>query len=608
MSDDDDFMPEMDKLREMDPEFYAFLEENDKQLLDFKVDEDKDESAVTEDAETVTVLSGDKLQAMMKRASEGKCYRSLRGMLAAYRVASRMGGKSEKQSMFRIDDVGVFNTTLEWVLGSVPSLLAHHAGARKQGESVSACKNWKRVKLAAHQFWGESLTLLGQVTNEDTAEFVLSKLGGSLALEFLFPLVKLRPLLLKGVSAIWAKTDSDRVRAAAGNFFKGLAQGLAKEAGKGINRTVALEGVLRRLVHDYSAGLDRNPGKVSTADSVASLLCEIVKMDENAGFRVTMAAVRQLATALSTALTEKIPAAAHTVFSLGFLRSVRVWVRVVGSFDSLKSLVFPITSVILIAIRAKESHAVYLPFVAQLAAEANNLMMLSGQFIPIAASLIKALAVPARRMHDSKPGNAKLPNVETTAKLQESLVKDNKELLAELVKLLIKRLAEHLELLARTPAFREVSFPVLVQLRRLLKQVPSTKPFIKPLIQAAEESASLSASKRQAIKVLPTVLFALPECSAPLKQLIDGAANTQPSKAATVESLVASGKAKILKTVDIKKQAAEEAAGVSKRSLKRRRQNEKKRALHEQKEQKSAKRSKKADADLVPLVISDDDE
>ena len=598
---EDDFMQDMEKLRELDPEFYEYLQENDKQLLDFKTADDVNEAEadIDEASDKVQVLTRDKLDAMTTLASQGKCFKTLRGILAAYRVAARMSSGSQESSKVRIDDVSVFNALLEWVLANVPSLIEHHAGSRRKGEPISACAKWHRVKHVAHQFWGESLFIIQQLTAAETLEHVLVNLCS--AVELLTPLPKLKPLVLKQVSLKWATTDADGVRVSSSALLIKYAQTIISEQKTKPEKTQVLEGVLKRMVYDYSVQIERNPGRVATNEYMAGVIGDIISLDEDAGFRVVVSSVRQLATVLSTAMNDnKKGSSSHEAFTLSFVRSVQVWVRVIGRFASLSSMVFPISSIITIACKAKESHSIYLPYLSLMAVEANVLMESSSKFIPIAATLMKALTIPSKRYHETKgTSSAKFPNVDTCAKLQESQLKDNKPLLSALIQSIVKRLAEHMELIARTPAFKEVSYPVLVHLRKIIKQYPAVKNYIRPLIIACEESAELCCKARASLRELPSELFSVPGASIPIKKLLsDGIAPQKP-----LANLIATGKGRVMKTEDIK-QAAAVVDSLSKRALKRRRQKEK---MIQQRAAKKVRKSDKLTGELMPMVLSDDE-
>jgi len=606
--DEDDFMQDMDKLRELDPEFFEYLQENDRQLLDFNAgDEEEDQPAEdSEEAatETVQFLTRDKLNAMTAKASQGKCFKTLRAMLAAYRVAARMSSGPKESAKLRIDDVSVFNSVLEWVLTNVPSLIEHHAGSRKKGEAISACSKWNRVKLIAHQFWGETLFLIQQLTAAETLEFVLKCLSTGSAVELLTPLTKLKPLVLKQLSQKWAVTDSQGVREAASAVLVKFSQTILSEVKTKPEKTAALEPILKRLIFDYATQLERNPGRPVTNEYVASVVGDIIALDEDAGFRVAVSSLRQLATVLSAAVNEKkTTSAAQAAFSLSFARSVQFWVCIVGRFKSLNTMVFPLSSIITIACKAKESHTIFLPYLSMMAAEANTLMEKSSKFIPIAATLLKALTIPSKRYHETKNSSTvKFPNVDTCAKLQETQLKDNKPLLSALIASLVRRLTEHMELLARTPAFKEVAYPVMVHLRKLVKQFPTTKQFIRPLITACEESVELCCNARATLTTIPDDLFSMPSVSVPLQKLLTDAVAVKP-----VEALVSSGKGKILKTEDIKKMAAE-VDGLSKRSLKRQRQKAKMIDQRATKKAKKVARKATVPGDVQPMIISDDEE
>jgi nucleolar complex protein 2 len=614
MSDIED-IDELNRLQELDPDFYAYLQENDEQLLS-SIKEDRKLLQTTESATEAVVFTEETFEKLRKKASSDRCFKSFRALLSAFRAAARStvgkdGESGKTGATVRIDDDQVFAALVQFILRESPGLLLHHAGSRRTGEKVAAATKFSRVRFLAHVYLGESLFLAQNTAATETVAAIFESLASETSIEFLGEEKKLKPLLFKVAVNAWANAETDETRRAVFGFIRNFVKG---------EKTAVLEPLYKRLVHSVALRLEKNPGRVAVLDEIGAQLNEVFRHNYDAAFKVAMISIRQLSIVLTTAMTEKNSGgspAYNAVFSLSFLRSVRLWVRVVGDATEkqqkqFNSLVFPLASIILIAARAKEIHTVYAPFVAALADEVNHLMAASGRFIPISGILLKAIAVPAKRLAESKVGNisaAKMPNVETTAKLQEAMVKDNKTVLNQLLCLLARRLAEHLALLAQTVAFKEASYPILTELKRIIKAAPLSKSCLKPLIQTIDDTALLCERLRKQLKAPDASaaasgqLFALSEGNGAFTKLLDSSALVVASAGVFLPKQ--QGAKKAVAAADLKAVvAAEEAqlSGKSKRSLKRQRQAEKRK-------DKDAKRRRKNDdqKDLVEMVLSDDE-
>ena len=81
-------MLELSKLAEKDPEFFRYLQENDRELLDFNMDGNDDDDDVSDNADDAAVPEGDRLPSLTEKilrswqksllevgiASSGQCF------------------------------------------------------------------------------------------------------------------------------------------------------------------------------------------------------------------------------------------------------------------------------------------------------------------------------------------------------------------------------------------------------------------------------------------------------------------------------------------------------------------------------------------------------
>lgn len=163
---------ELEAIKKSDPAFYAFLVENDKQLLNFKdaaEDDEKDGEEAEEDGEkagpepagaarTVTVARIKKLQENARTS-----FTAFKALLTAYHSAIRSiesggagaamgeqddeeedtgrrgkkGNRSKnrrqkvRESLMHISDEATFSEIIEWTVGNVIELLQHYGGELK---------------------------------------------------------------------------------------------------------------------------------------------------------------------------------------------------------------------------------------------------------------------------------------------------------------------------------------------------------------------------------------------------------------------------------------------------------------------------------------------
>ena len=330
--------------------------------------------------------------------------------------------------------------------------------------------------------------------------------------------------------------------------------------------------------------------------------------------------IRQLAEKLRTAMKDaskggKETKAVQYAYGLPFVKSLKLWVGAVSKCEALKSLIQPLAIVILSAIRAKESHMLFTPYVSILVGLINDLALNCQVFIPISSSVLTALTLCASRLASKTlTAEGREPNITDVVRISERQLKDRRVVKGLTVQL-VHELTRHLAFLSRTGALPEVGWIVLQNLKKLSKTNPQVKHELSSLISALEESITFVKEKRKNVDSLfqfefeETALGRLMVRQKSVEPL-------QPSKPEEAESDNESSESEEEEDTETKPANAEGER--SKRSLKRQRQKEKKR-LHAMKKADDGekiiaeveKQIAKIDANgdtIVPFEFSSSDE
>lgn len=330
-------------------------------------------------------------------------------------------------------------------------------------------------------------------------------------------------------------------------------------------------------------------------------------------FKAGHVSIRQLAEKLRTAMKDGSKGGKETkgmqyVFGLPFMKTLKLWTKAVSKSEKLRPLIEPLTVVLLSAIRAKESHMSYLPYVAVLLGLVNDISESCEVFIPIGSSCLCALTLCANKLSSKTlTAEGREPNVTDVVRVSDKNLKDRRVVIV-LTKMLVTEITRHCAILARTPALPEVVWPIVQNLRKLSKLNPSAKAELHPLISALEKSIEEVKSLRKSVTVSDKMFYFETSATTVGKLSLTAPPTAAPAKPEEEDSTSDDSESD-------NSEDPEESTTRSKRSLKRERQKAKKRAIAssespEEVVDRVVKKMKKIDlqAELVPFNVSDDEE
>jgi nucleolar complex protein 2 len=138
-----DHKAQLEALKESDPAFYKFMQENDKDLLNFGgsddeleiEEEDEEDAEMNEDApdpeeqEGQIVLTTDMITKWKLTMASDKSLRALKKLLIAFRAAVASAGDSDKdpgEFRYTIPSSAIFNSIMVAAITYAPIILDHH--------------------------------------------------------------------------------------------------------------------------------------------------------------------------------------------------------------------------------------------------------------------------------------------------------------------------------------------------------------------------------------------------------------------------------------------------------------------------------------------------
>ncbi|KAL3467534.1 Noc2p family-domain-containing protein [Aspergillus heterothallicus] len=483
----------LESLKEKDPEFYKYMKENDAELLEFgdlaEVDalsegeeeeqpkKKKKKAAKEEEEDTASDLTIATVKKWQKLMEEQNSIRAMRQTVLAFRAAAQLDEVDAQEQKYSISDSNVYHQVLVTALGNVPRVLSHHLPVKESASGkirVSLdSKKFKTLTPLIKSYTSSVHKLLENLSDEQTLKLTLSSIEPMLP--YLLQFRKLLKVVIKTIVGIWADVSTTEATRIVGFL---LLRRLMVIGDAGLKETVlkaSYEGVVKG---SRNTTVHTLPGVNLMKNSAA----ELWGIDQNVSYTTGFNFIRQLAMHLRSSITNSSKDSYKTIYNWQYVHSLDFWSRVLsqhcdglveakaGKQSALRPLIYPVVQITIGAMRLIPT-AQYLPLRFQLTRSLLRLSRATGTYIPLASSLLEPLNLSELR---KPPKSATLRPLDfnTAIRAPKSYLRTRVyqdgvgEQVAEL-------LAEFFVLWTKHIAFPELSVPIVVALKRWLKQVSS---------------------------------------------------------------------------------------------------------------------------------------
>ncbi|KIP01520.1 hypothetical protein PHLGIDRAFT_96910 [Phlebiopsis gigantea 11061_1 CR5-6] len=521
LEDDDEgeaHLHELAKLAEKDPEFFKYLQQNDKELLDFNPDamdedEDEDDGGNDEDeTETMPVLTKNILQKWQKAILEQRSLRALRKLLIAFRSAVHMN-EEDQPVAWSIDSSTVYNKVVTTSLKYTPVVLDHHcpckilADGRFKGPTQTP--KWKTLQKLILSYFHNVMHLLTQLT--DTELLVMALEETAKLVPYVTSSRKAVKVYLKTCLDLWSSAEDD-VRIAAFLSVRKLASSTDSSL-----LDMALKNTYLTLVRACKSTSAHSLPAINLMKNSAS---ELYTIDHSNAYQHAFGYIRQLAILLRNSMKVKSKESYKQVYNWQYIHCIDFWALVLaracdrqteaerGSESALRPLIYPLVQVSLGAARLIPNARSY-PYHLHLARSLLHLTQRTSTYIPLAPTLVPMLVTPLTSSH-SKGASLRPLDFETTLRVPQQYLKTR--IYAEgVVDEAAFVLAEYL---ASAPvhasvAFPEVTVPIVAALRHAVKAAQKGRgrgkeaAVVKTLVERVEESAKWVEERRRGVSFAP---------------------------------------------------------------------------------------------------------
>ncbi|KAF5192495.1 Nucleolar complex protein 2-like protein [Thalictrum thalictroides] len=513
---------QLQRLQEKDPEFYEFLKEHDKELLDFD-DEDNDEEeeddtelqettdADMEDQETLPektqtpqkTITTAMVDSWCKEIRENSKLSAVRSLLRAFRTACHYGDEHEDESSVKFSTMSssVFNKVMLVSLSEMDGILRGllkmpSAGGKKETiVNLMSTKHWKNYNHLLKSYLGNSLHVLNQMTDTEMISFTLRRLRFSAVFLAAFP--SLLRKYIKVALHFWG-TGGGALPVVSFLFLRDLCIRLGSdcvdECFKGIYKAYVLN---CQFV---------NASKLQHIQFLGNCVTELYGVDLSTAYQHGFVFIKQLGMILREALNMKTKEAFRKVYEWKYMNCLELWTGAICAFGSeadFRPLAYPLTQIISGVARLVPT-AKYFPLRLRCARMLNRIAAATDTFIPVSLLLLDMLDM--KEMNRPPTGGVgKAVDLRTILKVSKPTLK-TRAFQEACVFSVVEEVAEHLVQWSYSIAFFELSFIPLVRLRCFHKstKVERFRREVKQLIHQIEVNAEFTNAKRATVTFVPS--------------------------------------------------------------------------------------------------------
>ncbi|XP_034247894.1 nucleolar complex protein 2 homolog [Thrips palmi] len=514
----------LNKLKDLDPEFYKYLQENDKKLLQFNAsdseseseadgdeqvhrpgkldsdesdfeggddddDEDDDDSSPKKRSGTVTLKMVEKWRASLQ--SE-KSVQTISDAVEAFHAAlMRVAPEDERSACaYKVDGSAVFNAVVQMcVLDLLPALRRYLnlSEVSLNFTNPAKCKRWSKVKTLLRSYVTDLLQLLQGVASVNISTVVLKHLHQMTPFVVCFSVVTKQ--FVKRMINLWS-TGEETVRVVA---FMCLLRATS------LQKNTLLDQTLRHMYLAYVQNTKFiSPNTLPGISFMRRSLAEMFLLDENVSYQHAFMYIRQLAIHLRNAITLQKKEATQSVNNWQFFSSLALWVEVLGASNktALQPLLYPVVQIIVGAIKLTPT-AQYFPQRFHAVRLLVNLSKSTGIFIPVLPFLLEILnSYDFNKKHTKvsmKPLDFSCILRVSKTQQQENGFKD--AVIENIYSLLLESLSND----SQSVAFPDLALPTIFQIREFQKKckVANYTRKFRQILEKIEENSKFIEIERK---------------------------------------------------------------------------------------------------------------
>ncbi|XP_033226481.1 nucleolar complex protein 2 homolog [Belonocnema kinseyi] len=509
------------KLKDTDPEFYSFLKQNDKNLLDFDVSDNEECSDDENDSRHIPnanleiasdesdyepeegeAISSDGpmkvtlklLRSWQESLQKDKTTKTIKIAVEVFHAAiATLGDKMDEEtnkeiSRYKVDGSAVFNGVVQMCVMNLPEAFKRflNLGSQTRFEAHKA-KKFVKVKGALKSYLTDLIKLLRCVTSEDIIAPLLKHLHQMLPFTQCYS--SLRKPLLKILLKFWSSGE-ETVRIVA---FLCILQ-IATSQKESVLETLLKTMYIKYVQNSHFVKPSNWPG----INFMRRSLTEIYLLDSNFSYSHAFLFVRQLAIHLRNALTLKKKENFNTVYNWQYINSLKFWAELIALSkpgSMMRQLLYPLVQIIIGTIKMVPTSQYY-PLRFHCVKMLIDIAKESGTFIPILPFLLEVLSYydfnKKHKVAAMKPKSLLCLLKISKSEQQENTFKDS--IIENIYELILENAANE----SYKIYFPDAYIPCIIQLKSFLKKcnVANYSRKMKQLLDKIEENRKFVEKER----------------------------------------------------------------------------------------------------------------